>query len=175
MGINRKHSQRGFTLLEIMMVLVIVALLMSVAVPSFEGFIERSRITNEVNRLVNNLNYARSTAVSQAQVITLASNDDSDWSSGWQIYATNTVTVGGVAFVAADTLLKDINGSAARLTVNSNAAGTPFISFRPNGMLNENGNVIIAVCDDGDDQQGRSITINLVGRVTVANAASCTP
>ena len=124
------------------------------------------------------LNIARSEAVAQGQTITLAkaSANNNDWSQGWQIYI-DTDAAGNTAYDAAsDTLLKDIGSSPPMLTVNSNAAGNPYISFRPNGMLNEGANTVtIAVCDNGADEQGRAITINLVGRVNIADTANCSP
>lgn len=179
MGKRQKHSQKGFTVIELMIVLTVAAVLLAVGLPSFETMIKRNRISTEVNRVVGNLNYARSEAVAQGQTITLATKSatNNDWSQGWQIFVDSTPAAGGSAFDAAnDTLLKDIDGSPGSLTVNSNAQGSPYISFRSNGMLNEGGaSVIIAVCDEDGTEQGSSITVNLVGRVSVAETATCSP
>jgi type IV fimbrial biogenesis protein FimT len=179
MSKRQKHSQKGFTIIELMIVLGVAAALLVVAIPSFDSMIKRNRISAEVNRLVANLNYARSEAVAQGQTITLAhkSAANNDWSQGLRSYVDVTPAVGGSAYDAAnDTLLKDVGASPGRLTVNSNAQGSPFISFRPNGMLNEGGaGVVIAVCDEDGTEQGRAITINLVGRISVADTATCSP
>ncbi len=41
--LNRRHRQRGFTLVEIMIVVLIIGILLAIAVPSFMNARERSR------------------------------------------------------------------------------------------------------------------------------------
>lgn len=42
-GVEVKRSEGGFTLIELMLVLAIVAILTSIAVPAYSGYIERGR------------------------------------------------------------------------------------------------------------------------------------
>lgn len=54
---------RGFTLVEMVIVISIVAILVMFAAPSFQSTIQSARTTTEVNSLVNDLQFARSEAI----------------------------------------------------------------------------------------------------------------
>jgi type IV pilus assembly protein PilE len=50
-AVSRACRQRGFTMLELMMVVVVVALLAAIALPSYTDYIMRSRITEATSGL----------------------------------------------------------------------------------------------------------------------------
>jgi type IV pilus assembly protein PilE len=47
------HRQRGFTLIEVMVTVAIVAILAAIAVPSYAEYVRRARITEAVSRLAD--------------------------------------------------------------------------------------------------------------------------
>lgn len=55
--------QRGFTSIELMVVVVIAGVLLVLALPSFNDLMERRRIEGQANELVSDLSYAKSEAV----------------------------------------------------------------------------------------------------------------
>ena len=63
--------QRGFTLIELMIVLAIAALLMLLAAPAFSTFMARQQLAGDVNQLQSVLTFARSEAIKQRQPITV--------------------------------------------------------------------------------------------------------
>lgn len=63
--------QRGFTLIELMLVLAIAALLMLLAAPAFSTFMARQQLAGDVNQLQSVLTFARSEAIKQRQPITV--------------------------------------------------------------------------------------------------------
>jgi type IV fimbrial biogenesis protein FimT len=62
--------QRGFTLMELMLTLVIGATLFAVAVPSFRGVMNSNRVLTQSNDIVAALNLARSEAITRNATIT---------------------------------------------------------------------------------------------------------
>lgn len=86
--------QRGFTLLELLSGMSIAAVLTTTAVPSFNGLVQRNRITTEINTFVSHLHYARSEAIKRGtRVVICRSADDlscartEGWHKGWITFA----------------------------------------------------------------------------------------
>lgn len=71
MSAGKPMRQRGFTLIELIIVLVIAALLMLVAAPAFSTFMARQQLAGDVNQLLSVMTFARSEAIKQRQPITV--------------------------------------------------------------------------------------------------------
>jgi len=91
------HTQaRGFTLLELMITIAILAILLAIAIPSFQGLMASNRLTGATNDFIAALNTARAEAIRRGQRITLcastdgttcaASTTNNDWSTGWLLF-----------------------------------------------------------------------------------------
>lgn len=71
----------GFTLIELMVAIAILAILLALAVPSVQEMIKNNRVTAQHNELVALLNYAKSEAVRRNESIEVELTTTSD---GWQ-------------------------------------------------------------------------------------------
>lgn len=85
--------QLGFTLTELMFVSAIVAILLSIGVPSFRYITNSYRMSSEVNGLLGDLMYARAEALKEGQDVTLCASADgvncsgaATWQAGWVVY-----------------------------------------------------------------------------------------
>lgn len=83
---------RGFTLVELLVAVAIVAIFATIAVPSFQGLMASSRTTSVANELLGGLQQTRSEAVrysSNADFCPRASDNTcgSDFSNGWVVRA----------------------------------------------------------------------------------------
>ncbi|GAB3350085.1 GspH/FimT family pseudopilin [Chromohalobacter beijerinckii] len=87
------HS-RGFSLLELLIVLVIFAIMASIAVPSFQSLRQQQQLTDASNELVAALRLARGEAIMREDEVTLCASADGatcggdDWAKGWLLKAT---------------------------------------------------------------------------------------
>jgi type IV fimbrial biogenesis protein FimT len=61
----------GFTIIELMTVLVIAGVLLVIAAPSFKDMLERRRLEGQANELVIDLSYAKSEAVQRNRNVML--------------------------------------------------------------------------------------------------------
>ena len=78
------NRNKGFTLVELMITLVIVAILMALAVPSFNSTIKNNRISTQASELITSLNYVRSEAIKRGADVTIG-RADVNWENGWVI------------------------------------------------------------------------------------------
>jgi type IV fimbrial biogenesis protein FimT len=87
---RRRHS--GYTMIELLMVIVIVAILSTIAIPSFRYVTNSNRIASEVNGLLGDLQFARSQAVKEGQTVTVCSSNNGTgctntaWQLGWIVF-----------------------------------------------------------------------------------------
>jgi len=77
-----KH--RGFTLIELMVVVSIMAIMASLAVPSFQQLVAAQRLRVTGYNIVSDLVLARSEAVKRGENVTLTPVSG-DWTQGWSV------------------------------------------------------------------------------------------
>jgi len=73
-GMRAKNTNRGFTLLELMIVLVIVAIGITLAIPSYEEVLQKRETTSKAESLAAFLAYAQSAAVKRNMEISVQLN-----------------------------------------------------------------------------------------------------
>jgi prepilin-type N-terminal cleavage/methylation domain-containing protein len=67
-----RHRRKGFTLIELMIVLVIVAIGVVLALPTWRTFIEKRELTSAVERFASFVEFARSEAVKRNEEVRVA-------------------------------------------------------------------------------------------------------
>jgi type IV fimbrial biogenesis protein FimT len=89
--LSRKRAA-GYTMLELIMVIVIVGILSAIAVPGFRFVTNSNRIATEVNGLLGDLQFARSQAVKEGQTVTVCTSStgtgctSTAWQLGWIVF-----------------------------------------------------------------------------------------
>ena len=87
--------RRGFTLVEMMVVVALMTILLAIAPPSFSGLIEKYRVEGMASALTASVSHARSEAARRGKTVTIqarAGCSGRDWSCGW-----DTLVVSGDA------------------------------------------------------------------------------
>jgi prepilin-type N-terminal cleavage/methylation domain-containing protein len=85
LGRGRPGRSRGFTLLEMMVVVALAALMLSLAVPSFRDLIVGQRVKTAAFAFANAALQARSEAIKRNQQVALVPLVVGNWGGGWQI------------------------------------------------------------------------------------------
>lgn len=166
------RQQQGITLVELLITLAILAILVGVVFPGFQGILARNNIATSANSVLLAVNLARGEAVRQSDPTTLVAIDPSDaanaWGPGWQVL---TIAANAPAApCAAPDCLRQFEGVSNALTLNSNVN---FVQFNSRGALADGVPVLIDLCNPGDS--GVRVTISAVGRASTSdlNAAQC--
>lgn len=118
--------QRGFTAIEGLVVILIVAVLAAVALPNLRSFIANSQSKAASQDVVADMTLARSEAIKRNLPVTVTANEG-NWAKGWAVSADGTtlrtraalpdgVTVSGVG---GSTLTFGTNGRLSADTVTS--------------------------------------------------------
>jgi len=164
-------DRRGFTLVELLVVLAVGSILLTIAIPGYAFLVNGSRLTAATNDLVSALHLARSEAIKRGLRVTIcktarptaappACDPTADWQQGWLVFAD-----GGAKGVidSGDSVLwvqGQLSSEASITTSNYNS----YISYLPSGRSQgSNGlaNGTLRICVAGNR---RDIIINSTGR-----------
>jgi type IV fimbrial biogenesis protein FimT len=86
-------ENQGFTLFELLITILLIALISSLAVPSLAASMARQRQTVEINALFHAIHLARKESIMRRKVVSLCPSLDGrkctpsrDWSAGWLMF-----------------------------------------------------------------------------------------
>ncbi|MFB3090884.1 MAG: GspH/FimT family pseudopilin [Gammaproteobacteria bacterium] len=181
-------KQLGFTLIEVMVVIIIVGILASIAVPSLSTLMKNNRLKAQMFDMLGSINIARSEAVKRkAQTVLCRSADPTagsptcggtsqTWTSGWIVYAKGDDATDDYDSTT-DTIIGIGNAAEVDVEVMSNATGNNHLIYNTDGTLDGTAQLVYAICDDRGEEFGKQISIALVGRAVLTSApiADCTP
>ncbi|WP_109124930.1 GspH/FimT family pseudopilin [Dyella sp. C11] len=174
----KPFTQRGFSLIEQIAVLLVLAVLVSAAIPALGGLVARHRLLTAQYQLVASLQHARALAISSRRRVLLCPSpggtqcvDDVHWEHGW---ATGFYQAGHADQLSGPSVL--VHGAHARLTIVS-SAGRKVVRFQPDGTAGGS-TTTFTLCRRGIADGALAVTVSNVGRVagakpTEAYVAQC--
>jgi type IV fimbrial biogenesis protein FimT len=158
-------STHGFTLIELMTTIGVVALTVTLAMPSMKTAIRNNRLAGAANQFVSALSLARSESVKRGMHVTVGKTS-TNWEQGWRVFTDNS-TYG--TFDGSDEVIRVYPALPASYTLRGNNNVSNYISFLASGESNQLGS--FALCDNSDGRNtpqsgtSRLIIVNRVGRV----------
>lgn len=172
----RLSVQSGFTLIELMVAVALVAILAMLATPSWNEMRIRAALRTGVNDLTSSLQFARSEAVRLNSPVTVCPSNDGATCTNTPFELGWIVRTGPQANAPGQIVLQDtLPNPLFRLNV-TGAADSRF-TYLPNGLPASNFNgVTLETCPMDAHHAGltRAITINRAGRITLSNPGACT-
>ncbi|TXS91418.1 prepilin-type N-terminal cleavage/methylation domain-containing protein [Parahaliea maris] len=165
--------EAGFTLTELMIVLVIFAILVAIAGPSFYNTIKENESRTQINRLMSALNLARSNSVKTSlPAVVCASSDGAtctgvtDLASGWLVFEDRNSN----GALNTDELLRVFEGLPAGYVVKNNFAN---VTYYPDGSASAASAQTVLLCPpDLDDAKAWRVVLFSSGRPSMSRPAS---
>jgi len=168
-----KTGQRGFTALELIVTMAVVAILLSMSVPAFKNYGFNIRMKTAMEVLQSDLKLARGNAISHNihTIICPTRNGldcsgQSAWQNGWMVF---TDLNSDRTKQQTEPLLKH-SGELELLSITSPNSRNK-LRFLPNGSA-PGSNVSILFCDQRGASKAGIITISNSGRIRLQNNGS---
>ena len=170
------RRQRGFTLVELMVAVAVIAIVSAIAAPNFRQLTLGSRLTGGANELVATLQTARMSAVSQRATVRVCPS-----TSGTTCGALGPRWIAASVKNGTTTLLREVtlaNGVTLSASPNLAAAANTF-TFTPNGFsaagANSSGTVGVCMAQmSGNNSADVSARVGRISSVRRAGGAGCT-
>ena len=130
----------GFTILELMVTIVVAAVLLAIAVPSYTTMVKNNCLTTKANAIVTAMQLARSTAVTVRDEVSVAASCTQDGNAASCTDSNDEFGDGVLVF-------RDINGNGFPNTsvsedANSNGTLDPGEDLNGDGVLNSASEVL---------------------------------
>jgi type IV fimbrial biogenesis protein FimT len=193
-SIHGPRKQAGFTLMELVITTVILAILTAAALPNFRDFMRRNNVTSQANNILVDFQNARSEAITRRKPVSIcarapgAAEDNTtcqlgstNYDGGWVAY--QTASIGNAFGNGAGFELVHLGSVSPSVSIRADAADATLITFNSRGELSDATQRILYACYKQATGQaaagtstaavpGKQITISASGRAIIQDLAS---
>lgn len=154
------HSHNGFSLIELMVVIAIIAIIAGIGVPSFRTLTLDSRLNSTANQLLGALRLARSEAITLRSNITVCAANTSN-----SACASGTDWSGGMLLLNGTEVIRVIPAAASGLTITSSHNSA---AFRANGTLSPAS--LVLTIGEAERSKSHAVKVNAIGQACSGSA-----
>lgn len=167
------RKARGFTLLELVTTLAVLAITLGVGIPAFGALMERARVSSALHLTTAALATARVEAVRRNRPVSVCPSADGRtcrtdlaWEAGWLVFidAKRSGQPG-----SDDDVLQAFDGIGPNLMFRA-TVGRRLVRFSPRGW-SAGSNVTLRLCNDANIELAR-LVVNNAGRVRTERQAA---
>lgn len=166
----RASVQRGFTLVELLVTLVLSAILVVLAIPSFTNQLREWQRDSATKAFTAHVQLARSEAIKTSRRVVMCSStdgsdcaDSNDWSTGWIVFVDAN---GDGSHDEGETVLGS-RGAATGLTSMQASDDVQSLAFLPNGLLASGATRLQVIPAGSNALKMNEVSVNRIGRTHV--------
>lgn len=184
-----KTSSRysGFTLMELVIVLAVIAIIATLAIPNAGGYVDNNRMASAASDLATALQTARAESVGRNSPVTLCVSNPAgtqcgdapgQWDQGWILFVDSdtddTVDAG-------EEIIQYHEPLAGSLTIRATSGADEPVTFFPSGRTSISSTQTLVLCDHrGFGKDAKGLVLSILGRASIMAAEStsedsCTP
>lgn len=176
-SISPRCRHAGFTLLELIVSICVLAILAAIAAPSLGTLLERQRAVAATNALVTHLSLARLTAITHNSHTVFCPSTSgtgcdagTDWSGGWMLFLDRD---GNRRPDSADDIVRVERTALSQHLRLTSSAGRVQARYLPDGR-SAGSNLTISVCNKRGELLN-TVVVNNVGRIRSTRATPSSP
>lgn len=175
--LDKLITKRGFTLIELLVTMAVAAILMAVAIPSYQTFVLNNRMSSQSNELLSAFQLARSEAIKRGTRVSVCKGAGGaciaggTWAQGWMVFVDGDGVVGTLD--GADQPVQVYPALTGSTTLGATANAGNFISYLPAGLTNLaiGTTATFTLCPGAAGANGRNIQVVASGRASIVNVA----
>lgn len=161
------YTPKGFSLVEMMVVIAIIAILSSVALPAFDNMMMTNSLRAYANTFLASVHLARAEAVKRNTQVTMCVSSDGATcnSGGWEL---GWIVMSGTTVINRQEVVKP----GYKMT---EAAGVSSLNFKSTGIGATQATVTICRATPSVGNQERVVRVSVTGKasITKTNAGVC--
>ncbi len=174
----RRRFETGVTLLELLITLSVAVILVTLAVPAYQGVMAKNRVANLTNQLSAALGLARSEAIKRGKQVAVCKSDDVatedpscsndpavSWREGWLVFVDDD---NDETLDAGEVLLNVGQPPATNATIDGNGTFDNALSYSAAGWINRAGSFTLCI-----PPRQSTLDVNATGRVQVDGEQRC--
>jgi type IV fimbrial biogenesis protein FimT len=181
MSTHASLRQHGFSLVELLVAMTILAILMAIAIPSYNSLVLSGTASRYASSMAESALLARGEAIRRNAAITMCVSTDGTtcgsgsggWEQGWLVSCkTNDLVTCDTA--GASTLVIQYQGAAKSGWKITEASGLARIDFDPSGTGATAASMTVCRATPTVGEQQRTVRLGATGRPTVVKTSSAT-
>lgn len=173
--ITYKRATKGYTILELLVVMTISGLVLAYGIPSLAETLRQNRAANYANDFIVDLQLARVEAIKRGTSVTIcpgnsadmdACGASTDWNNGWIIFVDNN---DDGAMASTNDRIKIHNNLNRSMSINTASTG---ITFSSEGFVTAGSGNYTVESTGCEGNHARLVNISAVGRANT-NPTAC--
>lgn len=176
MNASRSLLDRGFTLVEVLIAVVVMVVLGAIAIPAYSMMLVSQRLSSHSNGFLSALHLARTEAIKRNHRVVVCKSAsgadceaDGSWDAGWLVFAD---TNNNASVEDGEVILRRGDALGEGFVMAGNAPVAEYVSYTPLGLTKKTSGAFqagtITLCHEASrDGEARQVVVSISGRPRV--------